>query len=82
MIDVAASSDISVAAALVAISFFSFLAGVIFRKWPEKVQEYAESIDGFVLFISPQAHRTLIERCGFALSLMSFAALIAAGFVI
>ena len=82
MLELAAQSDVASVAALVAVSFFSFLAGVIFRKWPDKVQEYAESIDGFVLFISPETHRALIELCGVALVVISFAALLAATFII
>ena len=82
MLELAAQSDISTVAALVTVSFFSFLAGVIFRKWPDKVQEYAESIDGLVLFISPETHRALIDLCGGALVVISFAALLAATFIL
>jgi hypothetical protein len=81
MLELAAQTDIGTVAALVAVSFFSFVAGTIFRKWPDKVQEYAESIDGFVLFISPQTHRAIIDFCGVALVAMSFAALLAATFI-
>jgi hypothetical protein len=66
-------------ATLVATSFVSFLAGVVFRKWPEKVQEYTEAVDGFALLLSPEAHRSMIRVCGSALLVTSFAVLLAAG---
>jgi hypothetical protein len=69
------------AATLVATSFVSFLAGVVFRKWPEKVQEYTEDVDGFALLLGPEAHRSMIRVCGTALLVTSFAVLLAAGFV-
>lgn len=68
-------------AALIAISFISFLAGQVFRKWPDKVQDIAESLDGSLLLLSPEAHRALIRICGTALSMMSFGALLAAALV-
>ncbi|HLF09759.1 MAG TPA: hypothetical protein VJA26_00975, partial [Gammaproteobacteria bacterium] len=63
-------------------SFFSFVAGVIFRKWPDKVQEYAENVDGLAFFISPDGHRALIQMCGLTLIVMSFGALLAAAWVV
>jgi hypothetical protein len=68
-------------ATLVATSFVSFLAGVVFRKWPEKVQEYTEGMDGFALLLGPEAHRSMIRTCGSALLVASFAVLLAAGLV-
>lgn len=68
-------------ATLVATSFVSFLAGIVFRKWPEKVQEYTECVDGFALLLSPEAHRSMIRACGSALLVMSFAVLLAAALV-
>ncbi|MBN1237391.1 MAG: hypothetical protein JXB36_02765 [Gammaproteobacteria bacterium] len=78
MIELGASSGLAPMAGLVAISFFSFLAGQICRKWPEKVRDVAESLDGSLLYLSPEAHRALIRVCGATLSTMSFAALLAA----
>lgn len=82
MIELGASSSLEPTAALVAISFVSFLGGQICRIWPDKVQELADSIDGSVMFLTPQAHRALIRMCGAALSGMSLAALLAATFLI
>ena len=82
MLELGAHYDIGTVVALVAVSFFSFVAGVVFRKWPDKVQEYAESIDGLALFMSPETHRALIQFCGVALVAMSFAALLVATFLV
>jgi len=80
MFEVGAWSD--AVAALVAISFFSFLAGLVLRKWPEKIREYVEDIDGSVLFLSREAHRAMIDVCGRALILISVATLLAATFIV
>ncbi|HEU4617922.1 MAG TPA: hypothetical protein VFV10_07760 [Gammaproteobacteria bacterium] len=69
-------------ATLVATSFVSFVAGIVFRKWPEKVQEYTECVDGFALFLTPEAHRSMIRVCGSTLLVASFAVLLAAGVLI
>ena len=82
MFELAGSPDIGAVAGLVAVSFFSYIAGIILRKWPDKVQAYAETIDGFVWFITPEAHRAIIDRCAVIFVLMSFAALAAAGFML
>jgi hypothetical protein len=82
MMEAGVFSNGSAVAALVAISFFSFVTGMIFRKWPEKVQEFAENVDGFGALLTPAAHRALIQVCGFTLSLMSVAALLATGAVL
>jgi hypothetical protein len=81
MLDIA-SSEFGTIAALVVISFFSFIAGTICRRWPDKLQEYAELIDGSTLCLSPEAHRALIQMCGLALSAMSIGALLAATFLV
>jgi hypothetical protein len=82
MLEASVFSGAGAVAALVAISFFSFVAGMVFRKWPEKVQEFAENVDGFGALLTPDAHRALIQVCGFTLSLISFAALLATGAVL
>jgi hypothetical protein len=82
MIELAASSGFAPAAGLVAISFLSFLAGLVCRKWPDKVQDVAESLDGSLLLLSPRAHRALIRVCGSTLSMMSFGALLAAALLV
>ena len=70
--------DYTAAIFLVAVSFFAFVVGTIFRKWPEKVQERVEDIDGSIFLMTPEAHRQFIEVAGYALVVMSFAALIGA----
>ena len=74
--------DIGAVAALVVISFCSFVAGVVFRKWPDKVQAYTETLDGTAWILGADAHRALIGRSGAALVALSFAALIAAGYLL
>jgi hypothetical protein len=77
MIEIA-SADIGSIVALVVVSFLSYVTGVVFRKWPEKVQQYAENIDGSAAFLSPEKHRAIIGNCGVALIVISFVALVAA----
>jgi hypothetical protein len=78
MIEVGLSSNVVAVAALVAVSFFCFVVGTVFRKWPEKVRQYAENVDGSVYLLSPEAHRAIILACGFALLVISFVTLLAA----
>jgi hypothetical protein len=66
------------AAVLLAISLFSFVMGSIFRKWPEKVHECVEPLDGSAYLFSPETHRATTIAAGFALSVLSLVALIAA----
>lgn len=79
MIEFGPSPDAGAAIALIAISFFSFLAGFALRKWPEKVQQYAEDIDGSFLLFTPQTHKLVIEAAAVAFWVLSLAALVAAG---
>jgi hypothetical protein len=79
MLDFGASPDVGAIVALIVVSFFSYIAGVVFRKWPEKVQEYAEELDGSSWFIAPEIQLTIIGNCGRALIAISFLALVAAG---
>jgi hypothetical protein len=82
MVEVGGSPDIGAVVALVVISFCSYVAGVVFRKWPDKVQAYTESLDGSAWFLGADAHRALIDRSGLALMALSFAALLAAGYLL
>ena len=74
--------DIGAIASLVVISFCSFVAGVVFRKWPEKVQAYTETLDGSAWILGPDVHRAQIGRSGVLLVALSFAALVAAGYLL
>jgi hypothetical protein len=71
-------SGADTAAALVALSFVSFVLGFVFRKWPERVQVHAEAIDGSAHLFSPRTHRLVIELAGSMLIAVSFATLLAA----
>lgn len=79
MFESGAAADIGSIVALVIVSFFSYVAGVVFRKWPEKVQQYAEELDGSSLFVAPETQRVIIANCGRLLIAISFLALIVAG---
>ena len=68
-------------ATLVAVSFFAFVAGTVLRKWPDKVQEHLETIDGSFVMLTAGAQRTAIQTSGIALTVLSIAALIATRFV-
>ena len=81
MVEFAAAADVGSIVALVVVSFLSYVAGLALRKWPEKVQQYAEDLDGSSLFVTPETQRAIIDNCGRALIAMSFVALIAAGLV-
>ena len=78
MIEFGASSDFN-AVALVAVSFVSFLAGYVLRKWPDKVQQYAEDIDGSFVLFTPETHKLVMDAAGIALWVLSLVALVVAG---
>jgi hypothetical protein len=81
MLDVGISAGLPTVVGLVVVSFVSFFIGAVLRQWPDKIQAYAEEIDGSMLFLSPQAQRALLELCSRLLWLMSFVALLAAAIV-
>jgi hypothetical protein len=82
MIDLGIAPEGGAVVALVTVSFVSFVAGLIFRKWPDKVQAYTEDIDGFAWLVTPETHRAMIAQCGGVLVAVSFAALLAAGWML
>jgi hypothetical protein len=82
MVEVVGSPDIGAVAALVVISFCSFVTGVVFRKWPDKVQAYTETLDGSAWVVGVDAHRAMIGRSGAVLVALSFAALLAAAYLL
>jgi hypothetical protein len=82
MIDLVAAADSGAVITLVVVSFVAYLAGTYFRKRPDKVQAYMETIDGSVWLITPRAHRALIASSGIALVATSFAALVGAAWLL
>jgi hypothetical protein len=82
MTDVVARADIAAAVLLMVVSFISLLAGTVLRRWPDKVQAYTADLDGFALFLTPEAHRVHIAYSGWLLLVMSFVALVAAAAVL
>jgi hypothetical protein len=70
------------AAVLVIISFLSLLTGVILRNWPERVRERLEDLDGTASFLTREAYCALTRWSGQALVFLSFAALLAAAFMV
>jgi hypothetical protein len=67
---------------LIVVSFVSLLVGTALRRWPERVQALTADLDGFALFLTPEAHRAHIAYSGWLLLVMSFVALVAAAAVL
>lgn len=63
---------------LFVLSFVCFMVGAALRRWPDRIQAYMDRVDGSLLFVSTEAHRTLIHATGIALTVLSVLALIAA----
>ncbi len=82
MIEVGGAAGIGAIVELLVISFCSFLMGTVFRKWPDKVLAYLETIDGSTQLLRAETQRTLTELSGLALIVLSFAALLAAGYLL
>jgi len=82
MIDVGGAPGVGAVVALLGTSFCSFLMGVVFRKWPGEVQAYLETLDGSAQLMRPETHRVLIGSTGRALIVLSFVALLAAGYLL
>jgi hypothetical protein len=82
MLEMGASADWAAAAALILLSFGCFVAGTIFRKWPEKVREYVETIDGSVMLLTREAHQAMIITSAWGLTVVSLAALVAAALIL
>lgn len=82
MTDVLARADTAAAVLLILVSFFSLVAGTVLRSWPGKVQTLTADLDGFALFLTPEAHRAHIAYSGWLLLVMSFVALVGAAAVL
>jgi len=82
MIEIVGTPGFGTVAVLLGISFCAFLMGLMFRKWPATVQAYVEPLDGSEWVMRPETHRGLIRSGGLALTALSFAALLAAGFLL
>jgi hypothetical protein len=67
---------------LFVLSFLCCVGGAALRRWPEKVQDYMERVDGSMLFVTPETHRALIYATGVALTGLSLLALVAARFIV
>lgn len=82
MLEVGVAPDMGAVFTLFVVSLFSLVCGVIFQKWPEKVQSATEAVDGFAWFVPPEVHRAMIVQSGILLRVMSFAALLGAAWVL
>ena len=82
MIEVGSAAGVVAVVELLVISFGAFLIGTVFRKWPDKVLAYLETIDGSTQLLRAETQRNLTEICGFTLIVLSFAALLAAGYLL
>lgn len=63
---------------LCVVSLLSFVAGAVFRRWPDRVREYCETVDGSLILLTREAHLLLITASAWALRAVSVAALLAA----
>jgi len=82
MPEMGAPSDWAAVGTLCVVSFLSFIAGAVFRRWPDKVREYFETVDGSLTFLTPEAHLALIATSAWALHAASLAALVAAALLL
>jgi hypothetical protein len=82
MLEVGVAPDMGAVFTLFLVSLLSLIGGVIFQKWPEKVQAATEAVDGFAWFVTPEVHRAMIVQSGVLLRVMSFAALLGAAWVL
>jgi hypothetical protein len=76
-----ALAQMSAVVVLFMLSFVCFMGGAALRRWPGKVQDYMERVDGSLLFVSSGTHRALIHATSIALTILSIIALVAARFV-
>ncbi len=82
MFEIGSAAGVGAVVELLVISFCAFLIGTVFRKWPDKVLAYLETIDGSTQLLRAETQRTLTGICGLALIVLSFAALLAAGYLL
>jgi hypothetical protein len=82
MPEIGGPSDLGAAITLSLVSFLSFLAGGVLRRWPDKVREYLEPVDGSLIFLTPEAHLALVTASAWALHAVSMAALVAAALLL
>ena len=78
---IAATAPVSAVVFLFVLSFLCFMSGAALRRWPDKVQNYIERVDGSLWFVSAETHRALIQATGFALIALSLLAVVAARMV-
>ena len=78
---VISATAVSAVVFLFVLSFLCFVGGAALRRWPDKVQDYMERVDGSMLFVTAETHRALIYATGVALTALSLLALVAAGLV-
>lgn len=82
MPEMGAPSEWAAVGTLCVVSFLSFIAGAVFRRWPERVRDYFESVDGSLAFLTPEAHFALIAASAWTLHGASVAALVAAALLL
>ena len=82
MIEIWSAAGVGTVVELLVISLCAFLIGTVFRKWPDEVLAYLETIDGSTQLLRAETQRKLTEICGLALIALSFAALLAAGYLL
>ena len=82
MPEMGAPSEWMAVGTLCVVSLVSFVAAGVFRRWPDKVREHFEPLDGSLIFLTPEAHLALITTSAWALHGVSIAALVAAALLL
>ena len=82
MLEVGVAPDMGAVITLFLVSLLSLIGGVIFQKWPDKVQAATEAVDGYAWLVTPEVQRAMIVQSGVLLRVMSFAALLGAAWVL
>ncbi|MFO7287429.1 MAG: hypothetical protein LOD94_16930 [Gammaproteobacteria bacterium] len=82
MWEMGASADPAAAVTLLILSFLCFIAGAVFRRWPDKVGDLVGTIDGSVWWMPREMHLSMITTSSWALTILSLAALLAAAAIL
>ena len=82
MWEMGAPAEPAAAVMLVVLSFVCFIAGAVFRRWPEKVGDLVGQVDGSVGWMTREMHLAVITTSAWALTFLSVLALVAAAAIL
>ncbi len=82
MWEMGAPAEPAAAVMLVVLSFVCFIAGAVFRRWPEKVGDLVGQVDGSVWWMTREMHLAVITTSAWALTFLSVLALVAAAAIL